>query len=386
MSRLCTWAQRVLALRDNKQHVCSHTIKTGEECHIWKERAAIASPQATPHIPPYLDAPVNSIRYDSTRYNAHVFPEHPITKNMYKYPDLVNEYFLTDTFCLQCIKGTNDHAARKNDPYYQPLPENRLGILKMRTFWAQEVAQQLHNQKLNNFWSQCVQTGTLPISRCMSEKERQSIKSNICFNSNAHFTHDPNDDDYDAYNDFRGGFKTLLANAHHVIDLDVHAFTIDEGRAKNTTTKNKNMSFEHPKPERKAVNLYCTAVALTDHCGYIVDIKPYNKGKQVIESLKITDEEGDTDNLVNQLVSQASILKPNNVFVQDSKFNSVYTHETLAPFHECAFIGPISRGRRHLPTGKYDGIPITGLFRTSEWQNRIKHMEKCYIYLFDMSV
>ena len=94
----------------HKQYPCSHTIKTGRACHVWKERIR---QQPTldydyrltfTHVPPTRDF------FQNTTYNKDLIQNTDIT-----YPEIIDRYYLTTEFLNSCIKGTNDHAKRRKD-------------------------------------------------------------------------------------------------------------------------------------------------------------------------------------------------------------------------------------------------------------------------------
>ena len=351
-----------------KEYPCSHTIKTGEPCHVWKER--IKQPLTFPnnrvtfnHIPDMSDF------YENTEYNHDLIRDRNI-----KYPDIVDKYFMTKEFLNSCIKGTNDHATRRNDNNYDHIRLLSRGRLEIKCYWAIELALQLWNRTVDEFFSDDAIIGLPQISRIMTQRRFEEIRRNFCMNENGE---DPNDPNYDRHSDWNGGIEILLTNSRAATDMDVHFKVIDEARTLDTSTRNPDSTMVSCKPDRKGVDVNTVCVQLSELKGYTIGAKVYQKDHMVEEDVKVDDSEGDTDNLVNQLVRQTQA--DHCVFVQDKKFNSMFVHGTLAPALNVEFMGPIMPNRQHLPTSKLtkNGKVIKyGYFASPQWQRRVKAMER----------
>ena len=64
------------------------------------------------------------------------------------------------------------------------------------------------------------------------------------------------------------------------------------------------------------------------------------------------------------------------IYVQDSKFNSVYVHETIGEEHNCNFIGPVVWTRSHLPNSHNKSKTKFGYFASDRWKRRVKAMKR----------
>ena len=209
------------------------------------------------------------------------------------------------------------------------------------------------------------------LSRLMSRERFYDIKRHFCFNGPDEFSIDPQDDNYHPYAEWLSGLQILVQNSRKVIKMG-NILSLDESRALNTSPANDNMSFETPKPTRKAVNIFNVAISLQYHSGYVIATKPYCKGHMYDDEKE--EEEGKTDNLVRNLVN--STTTANSVYFWDIKFSSMFLNDTLLPSLGNVCCGNVMKTRRHLPTGTNSTTGEKGLFQTVAWQNRTKALKK----------
>ena len=352
-----------------KQHPCSHTIKTGEPCHIWIERLPRARHVTTCNAFNFTNDDDNF--FVNSTFNQQLIHDANIT-----YSQVVDRCFMTPPFLNSCIKGTNDRANRYNDNKYTITPTLSQGRLDFKLYWAVELSLQLWNRTVDELFEDDALIGIPQLSRLLPKPRFESIRRNFCMNPNANFTRDKTNPDYNRYCDWEEGIEILFNNSRRAIDMDVHLKVIDEARMLDTSPSNVNSTMSSMKPDRKAVDVSTVCVQLENFKGYTIGAKVYNKGKMVDQSIKIDEREGDTDNLVNQLVTQTQA--DGSVYVQDKKYNSMFVHEVLAPAKSSEFIGMIRPDAQHLPTSskkQRDGTTKYGYFMSPQWKRRAKAME-----------
>ena len=356
--------------RFTRAHHCSLRIKTNRPCplgHAWKERRPPSlRTNATRRIWTFGD----DDWWYTTTWN------HSLIHNLdISYADMVDKYFMTPAFLNECIKGTNDHAVRKRDDKYEPISLDKSGRNTIRLYWAIEIAMSDNNKTQKEFWSPDPSKGIHKLCRLgMNEKRFLQIRRNFCMNEDMDFTRNKRSHNYNRYCDWEGGIQILLQNSRKAIDKKVNFKVIDEARMIETAAPGTSVE---PKPDRKGVNVYTVCVRFRHHKGYTIGAKAYNKNNNRDEDIVIEEKEGDTDNLVNQLITQTSDRdNPNSVYVADSKFNSVYVHETLANAKNTRNIGVINSVAAHLPNSHDTRKTRFGYFEQQEWKDRVKAMEK----------